>query len=147
MAEEGRNLSLVILGIVAIIAIVGLVLLLSGGKGAKTGQLLNVPAEAGYAACDSPCTPALLGPYGESSYQVKDFEQAFGKKCRETGYEDPRYPGSGPLYCCCPTQQGRSVLVGDQSVVQGPPFNPDSSIASRERDARIPVMGGYEIER
>ncbi len=147
MAEEGRNLSLVILGIVAIIAVVGLVLLLSGGKVTKTGQIVNVPSLSGLPGCDSPCTPALLGPYGESDYQVTDFEQAFGKKCVQTAYEDPRYPGSGPLWCCCPTQGSRSILVGDDSVVSGPPFNMDSVPAGRERDARIPVMGGYEIER
>ncbi len=145
MAEEGRNLSLVILGIVAIIAVVGLVLLLSG-KASKTGQILNVPSIGGLPGCDSPCTPALLGPYAESSYQVRDFEQAFGKRCVRTAFEDPRYPGSGPLWCCCPTKRGKSVLVGDSSVVRGPPFNPDEGLP-RQRDSRIPVMGGYEIER
>jgi hypothetical protein len=147
MAEEGRNLSLVILGIVAIIAVVGLVLLLSGGKATKTGNILNVPSLDGLPGCDSPCTPALLGPYGESDYQAGDFVQAFGRDCYLTGYEDPRYPGSGPLACCCPTTRGRSVLVGDRSVVSGAPFNMDSVPAGRERDPRIPVMGGYEIER
>jgi hypothetical protein len=148
MAEEGRNLSLVILGIVAIIAVVGLVLLLSGGRAAKTGNIVNVPALDGLPGCDSPCTPALLGPYTESTeYQVADFEQAFGKKCVQTGYEDPRYAGSGPLWCCCPTKNSQSILRGDSSVVQGPPFNMDSVPAGRERDSRIPVMGGYEIER
>jgi hypothetical protein len=147
MAEEGRNLSLVILGIVAIIAVVGLVLLLSGGKAANTGQILNVPALDGAPQCDSPCTLGLLGPYGESGYQIEDFEQAFASKGFETGYEDPRYPGSGRLVCVCPTADGRSVLHGGQSIVEGVPFNPDSEVAHRTRDPRLPVMGGYQIER
>ncbi len=147
MAEEGRNLGLVILGIVAIIAVVGLVLLLSGGKVTKTGQIVNVPALDGLRECDSPCTPALLGPYGESGYQVTDFEQSFGNKGYETGYEDPRYPGSGALVCICPTETGESVIYGDRSITRGPPFNMDSEPAGRERDSRLPVMGGYEIER
>jgi hypothetical protein len=154
MAEEGRNLSLVILGIVAIIAVVGLVLLLSGGKATKTGNILNVPSLDGLPGCDSPCTPGLLGPYDENSYQYSDengdFRLAFGQKCYVTGYEDPRYPGSGPLHCCCPTVGGKSVLVGDQSLVRGPPFNDHVTSGDgliNDRDSRLPVMGGYEIER
>ncbi len=144
MAEEGRNLSLVILGIVAIIAVVGLVLLLSGGKATKTGNILNVPALGGMPECDSPCTPGLLGPYGESDYQVSDFEQAMNSPGFETGYEDPRYPGSGVLVCICPTENRESVIHGDRSI-QNSKFSPDSVPAGRERDSRLPVMGGYDV--
>ncbi len=151
MAEEGRNLSLVILGIVAIIAVVGLVLLLSGGKAAKTGNILNVPALAGKPMCDSPCTPVLMGPTeADALFQKADFEKAFGKTCYKTGYEDPRYPGvlvegDDNLYCCCTTVNDKSILVGDQSQVKGPPFN-DFAGVPNERDSGVPV-GPYVIER
>jgi len=151
MAEEGRNLSLVILGIVAIIAVVGLVLLLSGGKASKTGNILNVPALNGKPMCDSPCTPVLMGPTEVDMLSQKvDFEEAFGKKCFKTGYEDPRYPGvlvngNDNLYCCCPTVNDKSVLHGDESLVKGPPFNMDSEIAHRTRDVGVPV-GPYVVE-
>ncbi len=150
MAEEGRNLSLVILGIVAIIAVVGLVLLLSGGETSKTGQILNVPALGGRAECDSPCTPVLMGPTERDAlFQKQDFERAFGKDCRKTGYSDPRYPGvlvdgSDTLYCCCPTISDESVLYGDSSVVAGAPFNDHAGIPN-ERDSGVPV-GPYYIE-
>ncbi|MEM2916148.1 MAG: hypothetical protein QXT19_02215 [Candidatus Woesearchaeota archaeon] len=151
MAEEGRNLSLVILGIVAIIAVVGLVLLLSGGRVTKTGQILNVPALAGKPMCDSPCTPVLMGPTeADALFQKADFEKAFGKKCYKTGYEDPRYPGvmvegDDNLYCCCPTVGDKSILVGDSSLVKGPPFNDFAGIPN-ERDKGVPV-GPYVIEK
>jgi hypothetical protein len=151
MAEEGRNLSLVILGIVAIIAVVGLVLLLSGGKLAKTGNILNVPALGGQPMCDSPCTPVLMGPTeADALFQKDDFEKAFGKSCFKTGYEDPRYPGvlvdgNDNLYCCCPTVNDKSVLHGDESLVKGPPFN-DFGGLPNERDVGVPV-GPYVIER
>jgi len=150
MAEEGKNLSLVILGIVAIIAVVGLVLLLSGGRAAKTGNILNVPALGGYADCDSPCTPVLMGPTERDAlFQKDDFEKAFDKDCRKTGYSDPRYPGvlvdgDDNLYCCCPTKRDESVLHGDSSVVQGPPFRDHAGVPN-ERDSGVPV-GPYVIE-
>lgn len=150
MAEEGRNLSLVILGIVAIIAVVGLVLLLSGGKVTKTGQILNVPALGGSPECDSPCTPVLMGPTERDQlFQKQDFERAFNSQCFKTGYSDPRYPGvlvdgSDTLYCCCPTYEGESVIHGDRSIVEGPPFLDHAGIPN-ERDAGVPV-GPYYIE-
>ncbi len=151
MAEEGRNLSLVILGIVAIIAVVGLVLLLSGGKATKTGNILNVPALGGAAECDSPCTPVLMGPTERDAlFQKDDFEKAYNSKCFKTGYSDPRYPGvlvdaDDNLYCCCPTTRGESVIHGDQSIVEGAPFNDHAGIPN-ERDSGVPV-GPYIIER
>jgi len=151
MAEEGRNLSLVILGIVAIIAVVGLVLLLSGGKAAKTGQILNVPALGGRAECDSPCTPVLMGPTErDAMFQKDDFEKAFDSTCFKTGYGDPRYPGvltagDDNLYCCCPTYEGESVIHGDSSIVKGPPFRDHAGVPN-ERDSGVPV-GPYIIER
>lgn len=146
MAEEGRNLGLVILGIVAIIAVVGLVLLLSGGKTSKTGQIVNVPEIAGIPGCDSPCNPVLVSSgVRDERFQIKDFELAYNTRCYETGYEDPRYPGTGPLWCCCPTEGG-SVLHGGRSIVRGIPFQ-DYGPLPNERGPGIPVEGGYVIER
>lgn len=150
MAEEGRNLGLVILGIVAIIAVVGLVLLLSGGKATKTGNILNVPALGGLEECDSPCTPVLMGPTERDAlFQKEDFEKAYGKKCRKTGYQDPRYPGvlvdgDDNLYCCCPTRDEVGMPIGDRSVISGPPFD-DYAGVPNERDSGVPV-GPYYIE-
>lgn len=151
MAEEGRNLSLVILGIVAIIAVVGLVLLLSEGKVKKTGQILNVPALGGRQECDSPCTPVLMGPTERDAlFQKEDFEKAFDSRCFKTGYSDPRYPGvlvdgDDNLYCCCPTEYARGMPLGDESIVAGPPFR-DYAGVPNERDSGVPV-GPYVIER
>jgi hypothetical protein len=134
MAEESRNMTLVVLGIVAIIAIVGLVLMLSGGKGTKTGKIVNIPEVAGIPGCDSPCNPVLVssGVIDEGA-QIADFEAAYNSKCWETGVEDPRYPGTGPIFCCCPN-------------VAGVPFQ-DFGDVPNERGPGIPVEGGYVIER
>ncbi len=54
MAEE-RGFAFLVLGVVVVVAVVGLVLLLSPGK-AATGKMVTM------AGCDSPSTPVLAKP-------------------------------------------------------------------------------------
>ena len=100
MAEE-RNMALVILGVVAILAIVGLVLLFT--KMGKTGA---VPTMAG---CDSPATPVLAPPGLNPNFL--DMWQQAGYTCEPASGHDTflleggfaRQPDEGfQTWCCTP---------------------------------------------
>jgi len=60
MEEEHRGIALVILGIIAIIAVIGLVLMFTGANKSAGAVFTNVPYGPGAVtagpACDSPCT-------------------------------------------------------------------------------------------
>ena len=62
MEEEHRGIALVILGIIAIIAVIGLVLMFSGAKKSAGAVFTNIPIQTSTGiACDSPC---ILFPSG-----------------------------------------------------------------------------------
>ena len=88
--DESKGLALVVLGIVSVIAVVGLVLLFTGGKG-TTGRLITM------AGCDSPSTPVLARP-GENPNFLPQWTTA-GYTCDQAsgvdayGYE---------TWCCTP---------------------------------------------
>ncbi len=56
MEEEHRGIALVILGIIAIIAVIGLVLMFSGAKKSAGAVFTNVVVTKEGLPCDSPCT-------------------------------------------------------------------------------------------
>ena len=57
MEEEHRGIALVILGIIAVIAVIGLVLMFSGAKKSTGAVFTNIPIDTTTGiACDSPCT-------------------------------------------------------------------------------------------
>lgn len=97
--DEGKGTAYVILGIVAIIAIVGLVLLLTSDKG-STGKLVSM------AGCDAPDTP-VLGLPGENADFLKQYVAA--------GYTCERAPGHDAYgkesWCCKPP---RNVPVNER---------------------------------
>jgi len=86
---EPKNIALVILGVVALIAIVGLVLLFT-----RTGTTGGIVTMAG---CDSPSTPVLAQP-GVNPNFLPMWEQA--------GYTCVKAPGqdeySMQTWCCTP---------------------------------------------
>jgi len=87
--EHGKGVALVILGIVAIIAIVGLVLLFTGARKAATGDFVapNVKAYGGAILNeDMPYSRAGLAGFGaqfEGSSGVQQGGQCYGDACRE----------------------------------------------------------------
>lgn len=56
MEDQHRGVALVILGIIAVIAIVGLVLLFTGAKQSAGALFTNTGVSPNINACDSPCT-------------------------------------------------------------------------------------------
>ncbi len=56
MEEEHRGIALVILGIIAVIAVIGLVLMFSGAGSTSGALFTNTGVTQGVVACDSPCT-------------------------------------------------------------------------------------------
>ncbi len=97
MADEGKGLALVILGIVAVIAVVGLVLLFVGAR--PTGQVANT---AGY------YDPSGMGRFGGSPVWET---QTWGR--------DVGYPGNGEAYYRIDTgDNGARLTRGANSAVE-----------------------------
>lgn len=111
---ENKGLALVILGIVAIIAIIGLVLLFT--KTGTTGQIVTM------AGCDSPGTPVLAGP-GENPNFLPQWTDA-GYACEQTGGID----AYGRTTWCCYAPS--NVPVEDR----GP-------VPMQTRPAGVPILG------
>ena len=87
--DEGKGTAFIILGIVAIIAIVGLVLLLS--QKSTTGKIVTM------AGCDSPSTP-VRGLPGENDQFLKQFVTA-GFTCEKASGVDVY---GKETWCCTP---------------------------------------------
>lgn len=99
---EYKNVALVILGVVAVIAVVGLVLLFT-----RTGATGGVPTMAG---CDSPATPVLGQP---------GINPSFLNMWIQAGYACVKAPGQdayGMQTWCCTPPVGVPV---DQHYVAG----------------------------
>jgi len=73
MEDEHRGIALVILGIIAIIAVIGLVLMFSGAQksAGAVPTLLGKGAPSGF--CDSPCTFAFGASQSEVAMQTQRF--------------------------------------------------------------------------
>ncbi len=72
MEEEHRGIALVILGIIAIIAVIGLVLMFSGAR-KSAGAVPTLLGDAPSGFCDSPCTFAFGASQAEVEMQTQRF--------------------------------------------------------------------------
>ena len=72
MEEEHRGVALVILGIIAIIAVIGLVLMFSGAR-KSVGAISGLEGKAPSGFCDSPCTFAFGASQSEVAMQTQRF--------------------------------------------------------------------------
>ncbi|MBW2970296.1 hypothetical protein KY319_04200, partial [Candidatus Woesearchaeota archaeon] len=72
MEEEHRGIALVILGVIAVIAVIGLVLMFSGAK-KSTGAIPTLLGDAPSGFCDSPCTFAFGASQSEVAMQTQRF--------------------------------------------------------------------------
>lgn len=99
--DEGKGTAFIILGIVAIIAIVGLVLLLTSNK-PSTGN-----AVSSIIGCDGPGAP-VTGPPGENDWLLEKYTNA--------GYSCEKAPGldvyGKESWCCTPP---RNVPVNQRA--------------------------------
>ena len=125
MEEEHRGVALVILGIIAIIAVIGLVLMFSGSKN-STGAiptLLGTDAPSGF--CDSPCTFAFGASQSEVAMQTQRF---IARGFVPVGQVSFKYSVDGfGLYgqCVCPPEGiPQFVATPEQaSIVYGTPLS------------------------
>ena len=102
--DEGKGTAFIVLGVVAIIAIVGLVLLLT--QKTTTGKLVTM------AGCDSPSTP-VRGLPGENEAFLEQFVAA-GYACEKASGVDVY---GKETWCCTPP---RNVPVNER--YQGVPI-------------------------
>jgi len=72
MEEEHRGVALVILGIIGIVAVIGLVLMFSGAK-KSTGAVPTLMGNAPSGFCDSPCTFAFAASPAEVAMQTERY--------------------------------------------------------------------------
>lgn len=72
MQQEHRGVALVILGIIAIIAVIGLVLMFSGAQ-KSAGAVPTLLGDAPSGFCDSPCTFAFGASQSEVAMQTQRF--------------------------------------------------------------------------
>lgn len=72
MQQEHRGVALVILGIIAIIAVIGLVLMFSGAR-KSVGAVPTLMGNAPSGFCDSPCTFAFGASQAEVAMQTERF--------------------------------------------------------------------------
>ena len=128
---EDKNVSLVVLGMIGVIAVLGLVLMFSGGEKTAGALATNQMIDGGY--CDSPCT---LFPGGnvhdnelqETRAKLKDYYNAGQTKFT---YADGT---EVVLDCLCPPPSPKGT--------ERPQFNPIPSEQASligERQAPVPV--------
>ncbi|OYT32719.1 hypothetical protein B6U93_00705 [Candidatus Woesearchaeota archaeon ex4484_78] len=101
--SEDKNISLLVLGMIGIIAVIGLVLMFSGNKH-STGALFTNTGVTADAPCDSPCT---LFPSG-NDYDAQMMENRLSQmNWKFSHYVTFTYITDGRkevLGCWCPTQ-------------------------------------------
>lgn len=126
MQEEHRGIALVILGIIAIIAVIGLVLMFSGAKNSAGALFTNVGTSPGVVACDSPCT---LFPSGNDVDAVMMEDRLLNRGWTYVGDVSFTYVVDGRqenLGCWCPpmgipqfvpTQEYAAIIPGASSGV------------------------------
>lgn len=73
MEEEHRGIALVILGVIAVIAVIGLVLMFSGANKSAGAIPTLLGSEAPSGFCDSPCTFAFGASQSEVAMQTQRF--------------------------------------------------------------------------
>jgi hypothetical protein len=124
MEEQHRGIALVILGIIAIIAVIGLVLLFSGAQ-KSTGAVPTLLGNAPSGFCDSPCTFA----FGASQAEVEMQKQRFmARGFVPVGDVSFTYNVDGfglAGQCLCPPQAiPQFVYSGEnEQIVRGTPLS------------------------
>ena len=136
MEDEHRGIALVILGIIAIIAVIGLVLMFSGAKKSAGAIFTNVGVDPSVvSACDSPCT---LFPSG-NDYDAQMMEERLNRMNRKWIYVGDvtfTYGLGGrteTLGCWCPTE----------GIPQFPPTDEYAAIIPGESRGAAARAGRY----
>ncbi|PIN75597.1 hypothetical protein COV18_02005 [Candidatus Woesearchaeota archaeon CG10_big_fil_rev_8_21_14_0_10_37_12] len=132
MEEEHRGLALIVLGVISVIAVVGLVLMFSGAK-QSTGALFTNVGTGDLPVCDSPCTLAVAGSDHDNQMQSDMFNRRGFYLAGQTQFT---YALGAPeartetVNCWCPTQNN----AGPQFRATGEP----ESLVGYRHDA-VPV--------
>lgn len=107
---ESKNIALAILGVIAVIAVVGLVLMFT--RAGSTGGIVTM------AGCDSPATPVLAEP---------GINDAFLQMYLDAGYSCVVAPGQDEYrmktWCCTPPS---GVPVNQRYIAGNAPITPIS---------------------
>lgn len=106
MEQEHRGVALVILGIISVIAVIGLVLMFSGARKSAGAVPTLVGNEAPSGFCDSPCTFAFGANQAEVAMQTQRF---MARGFVPVGQVQLKYSVDGfPLVgqCLCPPNKG-----------------------------------------
>lgn len=135
MEEEHRGIALVILGIIAVIAVIGLVLMFTNSNRSAGALFTNTGVTPGIVACDSPCT---LFPSGNDydAMMMEDRVDAANRKWIYVGDVTFTYIIDGRtevLGCWCPTQ----------GSPQFPPTEEFASIIPGESSGPAQYAGRY----
>lgn len=114
MEEEHRGVALVILGIIGIVAVIGLVLMFSGAK-KSTGAVPTLIGNSPGGFCDSPCTFAFGGSQAEVATQTQRFMARGFVPVGDVqfGYSVDGYELAGQ--CLCPGTDGVPFSDTDES--------------------------------
>ncbi|MBS3147635.1 hypothetical protein J4219_02000 [Candidatus Woesearchaeota archaeon] len=124
MEEEQRGVALVILGIIAVIAVIGLVLMFSGAKksAGAVPTLLGSDLPSGF--CDSPCTFAFGASQSEVAMQTQRF---MARGFTPVGQTQWTYAADGfGLYgqCLCPPMNTPFANTPEyEQIVYGTPLS------------------------
>jgi len=122
MEDQHRGIALVILGIIAITAVIGLVLMFSGAK-SSVGAIPTIMGDAPSGFCDSPCTFAFGASQAEVAMQTQRF---MARDFVPVGQVQFTYADGYGLYgqCLCPpaVTPFRSTAEYEQ-IVYGTPLS------------------------
>ena len=140
MEEEHRGIALVILGIIAIIAVIGLVLMFSGAKKSAGAIPTLLGSEAPSGFCDSPCTFAFGASQAEVAMQTQRF---MARGFVPVGQVQFHYSIDGfPLagQCVCPPE-GIPQFINtpeDEQIVYGSPLSGRSPGVPSPMNLQVP---------
>jgi len=153
MEDEHRGIALVILGIIAIIAVIGLVLLFSGAR-KSVGAIPTILGDAPSGFCDSPCTFAFGASQAEVAVQTQRF---IARGFVPVGPVQFQYADGYGLagQCLCPAQGiPQFVSTPEQAqITYGSPLSgrtpgvPSAKTGDLDRPSwQAPTIGGYPTD-
>jgi len=148
MEEQHRGVALVILGIIAIIAVIGLVLMFSGARKSvgAVPTLLGTTLPGGF--CDSPCTAGFGASDAEAWNQVIRFVEERGFV--PIGPTQVQYSVDGfelHTICVCPPMDVTPFApTGEEAqVVYGTPYAPRVPGVASPMQVQVPAGAGYDV--
>ncbi|MBI4146158.1 hypothetical protein HY489_02360 [Candidatus Woesearchaeota archaeon] len=149
MEDEHKGVALVILGIIAIIAVIGLVLMFSGAK-KSAGAVPTLLGEAPSGFCDSPCTFAFGASQSEVAMQTQRFR---ARGFVPVGQVEFTYIADNfPLYgqCLCPGE-GIPQFANtpeDEQIVYGTPLSgrTPGTPSPMYVETPAPTIGQYPLD-